>query len=144
MAMIGGSRVASGNNNSQIRNSGIQRRKVRLSWLQADYGNKRNHCKASISRIASSALISPRCRRSRISDRGGVGLVSTNSRVLATFAAFGEEIGYRGYLINRAADVGGRSKVAYWVAVLAGSVLFRCGHFYKGAAGILGFRHGRI
>lgn len=54
-----------------------------------------------------------------------------------TFAAFGEEMGYRGYLINRAADAGGRSKIAYWIAVLAVSVLFGYGHFYKGPAGIL-------
>jgi membrane protease YdiL (CAAX protease family) len=54
-----------------------------------------------------------------------------------TFAAFGEEIGYRGYLINRAADVGGRSKAADWVGVLVVSVLFGYGHYYKGPAGII-------
>jgi len=54
-----------------------------------------------------------------------------------TFAAFGEEIGYRGYLINRAADAGGRSKFVYWAAVIAVSVLFGYGHFYKGPAGIV-------
>jgi len=54
-----------------------------------------------------------------------------------TFAAFGEEIGYRGYLINRAADAGGRSKFAYWAGVVAVSVLFGYGHFYKGPAGIV-------
>jgi membrane protease YdiL (CAAX protease family) len=54
-----------------------------------------------------------------------------------TFAAFGEEIGYRGYLLNRAADAGGRSKAAYWVAVVLVSVLFGYGHYYKGPAGIV-------
>jgi hypothetical protein len=54
-----------------------------------------------------------------------------------TFAAFGEEIGYRGYLINRAADVAGRTKLAYWVGVVAVSVLFGYGHYYKGPAGII-------
>jgi CAAX protease family protein len=54
-----------------------------------------------------------------------------------TFAAFGEEIGYRGYLINRAAAAGGRPKAAYWVAMILVSVLFGYGHFYKGPAGIL-------
>lgn len=54
-----------------------------------------------------------------------------------TFAAFGEEIGYRGYLINRAADAGGRSKFAYWAGVVAVSVLFGYGHFYKGPSGIV-------
>jgi len=54
-----------------------------------------------------------------------------------TFAAFGEEIGYRGYLVTRAADVGNRSKIAYWLAVLLVSVLFGYGHYYKGPAGII-------
>lgn len=54
-----------------------------------------------------------------------------------TFAAFGEEMGYRGYLLTRAADAGNRSKVAYVVALLASSVLFGYGHYYKGAPGIL-------
>jgi membrane protease YdiL (CAAX protease family) len=54
-----------------------------------------------------------------------------------TFAAFGEEIGYRGYLLNRAADVGGRSRAAYWAGVLAVAVLFGYGHYYKGPSGIV-------
>ena len=54
-----------------------------------------------------------------------------------TFAAFGEEISYRGYLVTRAADVGGRSKAAYWIAVFLVSVLFGYGHYYKGPSGIL-------
>ena len=37
--------------------------------------------------------------------------------IVWTFAAFGEEIAYRGYLIRRGADVGARSAVAYWVAM---------------------------
>jgi membrane protease YdiL (CAAX protease family) len=54
-----------------------------------------------------------------------------------TFAAFGEEIGYRGYLLTRAADVGGRSRAAYWIAVLVVAVLFGYGHYYKGPSGIV-------
>ena len=54
-----------------------------------------------------------------------------------TFAAFGEEIGYRGYLLRRAAEVGGRSKAAYWIAVVVVAVLFGYGHYYKGTAGIV-------
>ena len=57
--------------------------------------------------------------------------------IVWTFAAFGEEIGYRGYLLTRAADVGGRSKFAYWAGVLVVSVLFGYGHFYKGPSGIV-------
>jgi uncharacterized protein len=54
-----------------------------------------------------------------------------------TFAAFGEEISYRGYLLTRAADVGGRTKAAYWVGVVLVSVLFGYGHYYKGPAGVV-------
>jgi CAAX protease family protein len=53
------------------------------------------------------------------------------------FAAFGEEIGYRGYLLERAADVGRRSSAAYAFALIISSVLFGIGHYYKGPAGIV-------
>lgn len=54
-----------------------------------------------------------------------------------TFAAFGEEIVYRGYLLTRAADVGKRSELAYWIGILLVSILFGYGHYYKGAAGVI-------
>jgi uncharacterized protein len=53
------------------------------------------------------------------------------------FAGFGEEIGYRGYLLTRAADLGNRSKIAYVVAMLYVAALFGFGHFYKGPAGVM-------
>jgi membrane protease YdiL (CAAX protease family) len=54
-----------------------------------------------------------------------------------TFAAFGEEIAYRGYLLTRAADLGRRTTAAYWIGIVVVSVLFGYGHYYKGPAGIL-------
>jgi hypothetical protein len=54
-----------------------------------------------------------------------------------TFAAFGEEVSYRGYLLGRAADLGKRSAAAYWAAVVPASILFGYGHFYKGPAGVV-------
>ncbi len=54
-----------------------------------------------------------------------------------TFAAFGEEIAYRGYLLNRAADALGGSVGASWAAVVVSAVLFGFGHFYKGPSGIV-------
>jgi len=54
-----------------------------------------------------------------------------------TFAAFGEEIAYRGYLLTRAADVGKRSITAYWVGIVVVSILFGYGHYYKGPSGII-------
>ena len=60
-----------------------------------------------------------------------------NLAIVWIFAGFGEELGYRGYLLNRAADLGNRSKFAYIVAMLFVAVLFGFGHFYKGPAGIV-------
>jgi membrane protease YdiL (CAAX protease family) len=54
-----------------------------------------------------------------------------------TFAAFGEEIAYRGYLLTRAADIGRRSTMAYWLGIVVVSVLFGYGHYYKGASGMI-------
>jgi membrane protease YdiL (CAAX protease family) len=53
------------------------------------------------------------------------------------FAAFGEELSYRGYLLNRTAQAGGGSMGAYWLAVLVTAVLFGYGHYYKGPAGVV-------
>jgi len=53
-----------------------------------------------------------------------------------TFAAFGEEIGYRRYLLGRAADIGNRTTFAYWIALFCASALFGLGHYYQGSAGI--------
>jgi membrane protease YdiL (CAAX protease family) len=53
------------------------------------------------------------------------------------FAAFGEEVSYRGYLLNRTAQAGGGSMGAYWLAVLVTAVLFGYGHYYKGPAGVV-------
>jgi CAAX protease family protein len=54
-----------------------------------------------------------------------------------TFASFGEEIAYRGYLLTRAADIGRRSTIAYWLGIVLVSVLFGYGHYYKGPSGII-------
>ncbi len=57
--------------------------------------------------------------------------------VIWTFAAFGEEIAYRGYLLTRAADIGRRSTTAYWIGIVVVSALFGYGHYYKGPSGII-------
>jgi uncharacterized protein len=57
--------------------------------------------------------------------------------VVWTFAAFGEELGYRGYLLTRAADLGNRSRAAYVLAMVCVAVLFGFGHDYKGPEGVL-------
>jgi len=57
--------------------------------------------------------------------------------IVWTFASFGEELSYRGYLITRAADALGRSNLAYWAAMILVSMLFGFGHYYKGPSGML-------
>ena len=54
-----------------------------------------------------------------------------------TFAAFGEEIAYRGYLVRRAAELLGGSSAAYWTGMVVAAVLFGFGHYYKGPTGIV-------
>lgn len=57
--------------------------------------------------------------------------------IVWSFAAFGEEIAYRGYLLARAADLGKRTNVAYWAGMIFVAVLFGIGHYYKGPAGMV-------
>lgn len=68
---------------------------------------------------------------------GNVKVASLSLLLVWTFAAFGEEIGYRGYLLTRVADLGHRTTAAYWIAVVVTSILFGYGHYYKGPAGIV-------
>lgn len=56
--------------------------------------------------------------------------------VIWTFAAFGEELSYRGYLLTRAANIFGRSNAAYVLAMVLVALLFGFGHYYKGPAGV--------
>ena len=53
------------------------------------------------------------------------------------FAAFGEEIGYRGYLLRRSLHAFGQTRWATALALLVASAAFGIGHFYKGGAGML-------
>ena len=57
--------------------------------------------------------------------------------VVWSFAAFGEEIAYRGYLLTRAADIGRGSVAAYWIGIVLVSILFGYGHYYKGTSGVI-------
>ena len=68
---------------------------------------------------------------------GNIGMAFLALGIVWTFAAFGEEIAYRGYLLNRTAEAAGRSAAAYVVAMIIVAVLFGYGHYYKGPAGIV-------
>jgi membrane protease YdiL (CAAX protease family) len=55
-----------------------------------------------------------------------------------TLAAFGEEMAYRGYVLERAATLGHRTPTAYVVGMVMVSLLFGLGHVYQGVAGVFG------
>ncbi len=61
-----------------------------------------------------------------------------------TVAAFGEEFVYRGYLMNRIADMGNRKKLAWVISLLLSSFIFGLGHAYQGMSGILSVAFGAI
>lgn len=69
--------------------------------------------------------------------RGNLSMALIALPIVWGFAAFGEEIAYRGYLLTRAADVGRRSTAAFWVGMVLVSILFGYGHYYKGPSGIV-------
>jgi uncharacterized protein len=51
--------------------------------------------------------------------------------------ALGEEIDYRGYLMNRVAGVFRDTKAAWVVSLIVVSVVFGCGHLDQGATGMI-------
>jgi membrane protease YdiL (CAAX protease family) len=57
--------------------------------------------------------------------------------VIWTYAAFGEEISFRGYLLNRVADIGNRSTAAFIIGLLWSSIMFGFAHWYQGWAGVI-------
>ena len=53
-----------------------------------------------------------------------------------TLAAFGEELGFRGYVLPRLADLGRRTRGAWIAALIASSLLFGGGHGGQGVTGM--------
>jgi uncharacterized protein len=51
--------------------------------------------------------------------------------------ALGEEIVYRGYLMNRVAGVFRNTRPAWVVSLIVVSVVFGCGHIDQGATGMI-------
>lgn len=54
-----------------------------------------------------------------------------------TLAAFGEELVFRGYLMNRVAELAGGSSMAWAVSLVVVSVLFGVAHLYQGISGVM-------
>ncbi|HUO94078.1 MAG TPA: CPBP family intramembrane glutamic endopeptidase [Rhizomicrobium sp.] len=57
--------------------------------------------------------------------------------IIWTYAAFGEEIVYRGYVLNRVADIGNQSRTALVFGLLWASIVFGLAHWYQGPAGVV-------
>jgi membrane protease YdiL (CAAX protease family) len=53
-----------------------------------------------------------------------------------TLFAFGEEFIFRGYLINRIADLVGRTRSSWGVALVLASAIFGLSHFMQGITGV--------
>mgnify|MGYP000868816298 FL=1 len=53
-----------------------------------------------------------------------------------TYAAFVEELVYRGYLLNRFKDFFGNTNIGWLFGVIASSILFGFSHIYQGVSGI--------
>jgi membrane protease YdiL (CAAX protease family) len=54
-----------------------------------------------------------------------------------TLAAFGEELVWRGYLMNRLADLGDRTRPAWFFSLMLVSAAFGFAHSYQGLTGII-------
>jgi uncharacterized protein len=54
-----------------------------------------------------------------------------------TLAAFGEELFWRGYLMNRVADLGGRTGTAWIVSLVVVNMAFGVAHGYQGLTGLI-------
>ena len=70
--------------------------------------------------------------------RGNVLALVVSIAVSWTIAAFGEEFLFRGYLINRIADVTGRNQKGWIIALLVSSFIFGIAHQYQGITGAIG------
>ncbi|RLE01995.1 MAG: CPBP family intramembrane metalloprotease, partial [Candidatus Aminicenantes bacterium] len=57
--------------------------------------------------------------------------------VVWTTAAFGEEMIFRGFFLNRLARLGRRRPFSWMIALLFSSVFFGLGHAYQGVAGVV-------
>ena len=68
---------------------------------------------------------------------GNLKLVLVYLVVVWSWAAFGEELTYRGYVLNRAADLGKGTPWAWAASLLFVTTLFGFGHSYQGVVGMI-------
>lgn len=68
---------------------------------------------------------------------GNTGALLQSLAIAWTSAAFAEEMIFRGYLMNRIADLVGRDAKGWAVALVASSAVFGSAHYYQGVTGML-------
>jgi uncharacterized protein len=68
---------------------------------------------------------------------GNLGALVGWLAVTWTLAAFGEELVFRAYLMNRAVDLLGGTRAGWVVSLLATNVIFGLAHAYQGPLGVL-------
>lgn len=69
--------------------------------------------------------------------RGNFNALLRGLAVVWTIAAFGEEMVFRGYFLNRIIDLFRSSKIGICFAVLSSSLIFGMGHIYQGVSGLI-------
>jgi len=69
--------------------------------------------------------------------RGNLKFALVMIAVIWILAAFGEELVYRGYLMNRVADLGRGTRTAWIVSLFLISALFGFSHYQQGFTGII-------
>ena len=70
--------------------------------------------------------------------RGNVFALMAWLFVAWTLAAFGEEMVFRGYLMNRISDLVGNGRTGWISALVVSSLIFGVAHGYQGLAGVIG------
>jgi membrane protease YdiL (CAAX protease family) len=69
--------------------------------------------------------------------RGNVSALLGGLVVVWTVAAFGEELIFRGYFLNRFAEIVPNHRMGWVIAALLSSLLFGLGHIYQGLSGMI-------
>ncbi|MBT8048294.1 MAG: CPBP family intramembrane metalloprotease [Xanthomonadales bacterium] len=69
--------------------------------------------------------------------QGNLPLLLVSLTSIYVVSSFGEEVIYRGYLINRIEEILGGSRRALWAAVVMSSIIFGIAHFGWGIVGVV-------
>ena len=69
--------------------------------------------------------------------RGNITFLLVMLALSWSLAAFGEELVFRGYLLNRIAELANRSRAGWALGLVATSVLFGIPHLYQGVSGAI-------